>query len=140
MAALAITNALVTYYTGYIKTLSPTSSNLIEILKSDPLPSLELIIVFVVAIPMTHVGYIFISNIFIKRLTNRENAKTKLTNWVNNTAAGLIAIFIISIIQISFLFFLAQSIAIEQINKVQTGLLQTQDIYTPESHFSQTQE
>ena len=79
LASLSITNALVTYYTGYIKTLSPNSSNLLEIIKQDPLPSLELIIVFVVAIPMTHMGYIFLSNVFIK----------KSTNWKNNTARGV---------------------------------------------------
>ena len=107
LASLAITGALGTYYEHFIDNLPlSTFFSLQDILNVDLIPTLRLVIFFVIAIPLTHSGYRFLSNLIINNLSiNKWNKK-------KNDISGLIAIFIISIVQVSFLFFLGQSVVI----------------------------
>jgi hypothetical protein len=108
LASLAITSALVTYYTQYIKVLNLSLPTLVGIASENPLPGIRLVSFFIVAIPLAHAGYIFLSNLNIASIG--DPAKFKIDK-ERNTAAGLIAIFIISIIQVGFLSFLGNSVA-----------------------------
>jgi hypothetical protein len=70
------------------------------------IPTLHLINFFVIAIPLTHSGYLFLSSIANdSKVATREN---------NNPPFRLIGAFILSIILIALLFFLAGSIARSQ--------------------------
>jgi hypothetical protein len=109
LASLAITNALRTYYEQYIKDLTLSLPTLISIASENPLPGIRLVSFFAVAIPLAHAGYNFLSSLNIASI--KDIAKIKETK--RNTSAGLIAIFIISIIQVGFLFFLGNSVANE---------------------------
>ena len=65
LASLAITNALRTYYDGYIKGLSLTLPTLINGVSDNFVSTLLLIDFFIVAIPLTHAGYLFLSSLNI---------------------------------------------------------------------------
>lgn len=88
LASLAITYGLLKYYDNFITPvvipqassiesllplLSPTSLNI--------LPTLHLIVFFIVAIPLTHSGYIFLSSLVIRKI-DTEN----LPNWKKGIA------------------------------------------------------
>jgi hypothetical protein len=127
LASLAITNALRTYYDQYIKVLPYLAiPGLINIMSENPLPSMRLISFFTVAVPLAHSGYVFLSSLnlasvryIIEEMEKRDKEKHKepekprrrLIAKGTNSAAGLVAIFIISIIQVGFLFLLGGSVA-----------------------------
>lgn len=102
LAGLAITTALTTYYPNYLAliqlTLFPTLDDL-----GYFIPTLHLIDFFVIAIPLTHSGYLFLSSIANER-------EIKIDSRLN-FSFRLIGVFIISILVIALLFFLAGSIA-----------------------------
>lgn len=80
--------------------------------------TLLLIDFFIVTIPLTHAGYFFLSSL------NIDNVKKNIQR---NSSASFIAIFIISIIQVAFLFFLANSIAnVEKPEDISIQSLQSQ--------------
>jgi hypothetical protein len=99
LAGIAITIGLQTYYSQFINPyflniLNPTSANI--------LVHLRLADFFLIAIPLAHSGYIFLSGLTINSAKFHEYSKS---------APSLTAIFVICIVQIAFLFFLGNSIA-----------------------------
>jgi hypothetical protein len=114
LASLAITTALLTYYENFLTLIGSDlySSTLPLNLPPSPkfyIPSLHLIDFFVIAIPLTHAGYLFLSSLANeKKVTNPHNDKERK----KNLQFRLVGVFIISIILIAVLFFLAGSLAI----------------------------
>lgn len=109
LASLAITFGLMKYYDNFITAVvieKASSFNgllpLLDLTSITILPTLRLIDFFIIAIPLTHSGYLFLSSLVIHN---------KTVPYTKNPAFGLVLIFIISIIQAGFLFFLANSIA-----------------------------
>ena len=115
LAGFAITFGLSTYYDNYITTLDPSKGILLGIIPAITTPNgaianLHLLDFFVVAIPLVHSGYLFLSSLGV------SNIRTTLVLSKNNARifvpAALVAIFIICIVQAALLFFLGKSIAI----------------------------
>jgi len=129
LASLAITTALTTYYDNFLALIAtdlysliqpapdqqPTNQQPTNQQRPDQLlyiiPNLHLIDFFVIAIPLTHAGYLFLSTLANeKEVTNRESNKDEKRNL--NLHLRLVGAFVISVILIGLLFFLGGSIAI----------------------------
>ena len=94
LASLAITQALISYYNNILTNIPSSNMNLSSIVFEEPAGLIYLMTFFVVAIPIIHAGFVLLSNIMNK--TEIDKPKS------------IIAFFVFSIIQISFLFFAAK--------------------------------
>jgi F0F1-type ATP synthase membrane subunit b/b' len=137
LAGLAITTGLITYYQNFLALIgsdlynSAFQTNLTSAQQSSNsifsdllfvIPNLHLIDFFVIAIPLTHAGYLFLSTLAnanvkenVKEVTNSKNGGG---NKKINLHFRLVGAFIISIILIGLLFFLGGSI-VETIQKIE---------------------
>src|SRR5688572_23077314 len=125
LASLAITYGLLKYYDNFITPIViPAASSveslfpLLDLSSLNILPTLHLIDFFIVAIPLTHSGYLFLSSLVIHYIKTKdpESGGKEIINYIKNPAFGLVLIFIFSIVQASFLFFLANSTATKDIS------------------------
>jgi hypothetical protein len=129
LAGLAITTALITYYDNYlaIQNFEPWNDSPFADLGSKIdsgyfIPTLHLISFFMIAIPLTHSGYHFLSTLANDSSVTQpvsKNADPSEMRKKKNAPFRLIGVFIISIILIAFLFFLGDSIA-RSIEKIET--------------------
>jgi hypothetical protein len=124
LAGLAITNGLMNYYGEYISIIEYNIGSFEDILRDRVfkpdvrfedyiIPNLHLIEFFVVAIPLVHSVYVFLSSIVIKNIQYKSNNKVQTLKkyMFENPPLALVTIFAASIIQVAFLFFLGGSIA-----------------------------
>jgi hypothetical protein len=116
LASLAITNGLQNYYDEYINEIEQNLGSLNDIfrgvfvqgvpIEEYIIPNLQLAEFFVIAIPLTHSLYVFLSSVKIG-----EHKKI----FGKYEPLAIVSVFGFSIVQVAFLFFLGGSIAQEEV-------------------------
>jgi hypothetical protein len=104
LAAIAVAKGFETYYTLHIRPIQATSWNtLVELASRNPIPTFHLMDFFIIAIPLTHSGFLFLSSLLT--YYNKQRG-----------APGIVVILVVCIIEAAFLYFLGSSIVKVQDN------------------------